>query len=96
MSSTLSHFCKERDIDGIKICIKYGGYVDIEGSDGMTSLDVLFIGKTDEEFMKTAIKELSPGNIHQNVYDMYVIKYVSQEVKSFVKKCKVVKDYDDI
>lgn len=96
MSTVLSHFCKERDIDGVKICVKYGGTVDVQGSDGMTCLDVLFIGKIDEEFMKVILKELTPGNIHQNVYDMYVAKYVCSEVKDFIKKCKVVKDYDDI
>jgi dsRNA-specific ribonuclease len=83
-STVLNHYCRKRDWSGIKHCIIMGADPNIKDSEGMTSGDMLLIGKKTQtmmiralEFMK--IKTGNRINIHKNVYDHVINDYNNLE-----------------
>lgn len=92
VSTPLIHFCRERDIDGVSICLEMGADTNIYDYIGMTALDVLFIGPKDEKTVKKVMKKLlvkNPLVMNQNVYDSYYKQYEGEEFfirsKEFIK-----------
>jgi len=78
-STALIHYCRKRDISGIRICIDMKADPNIRDSEGMTALDTLLIGVVREKTITRAIKAmLSIANtleVHKNVLNIYYSQY---------------------
>lgn len=83
-STTLIHYCRKRDIDAIKLCLKMNADPNVQDSEGMTAMDVLLIGKVREKRIYKIIKMfLSSKNnldIHKNVFENYYTLYEGVEL----------------
>lgn len=78
-STALIHYCRKRDIHGIKKCLEMKADPNIQDSEEMFPLDVLLIGQKKEKLIYKAIKGmLMKGcklNIHRNVFENYYKLY---------------------
>lgn len=78
-STVLAKYCRERDYDGIKICLKCGADPNVKDSEGMTSTDLLLIGKTDEVFVKKVLKRFLKVEdrleINKHIFKVYYSLY---------------------
>ena len=57
-STLLSMFCRQRNEEGVKLCLRMGALVGINDSDGCSVLDVLFMGNIDKDACKPILKLL--------------------------------------
>jgi dsRNA-specific ribonuclease len=95
-STILYKYCRKRDIDGVRSCLQMRVDSNIKDSDLMSCLDVLFIGKTEVEKVKTIVKLLLETKccnmeIHVEIFDNYFINY-QKEDKFFTKSLvKIIK-----
>lgn len=80
-STPLIHYCRERDLEGINICLEWGANVNIPDYIGMYALDVLCIGEEANENVEDATKKLfektNMVKMHADVYESYRSKYKS-------------------
>jgi len=87
-STLISMFCRQRNKTGVKSCIKMTADPNIFDTDGMTSLDLLFIGKTDENIVKYILKKLlkhtNALKVHKGIISMYYSKYIDEYFKEVV------------
>jgi len=78
-STRVAMYCKTRNYSGVKTCIKLGANVNIPDTDGMTPLDLLFIGNVDKPNVKKIMKKLVKSGCQLEmsvaVYDTYYVKY---------------------
>jgi dsRNA-specific ribonuclease len=90
MSTWLSFYCKERDFNAIKICLKYGANPNVQDSCGMTALDLLCVGNIDIEFMQNVFNKVMISghkmDIHKNIFDNYLTKYKSDNFFSDIEQ----------
>ncbi len=81
MSTTLAHYCRERDMAGIKLCLTMEADPNVFDTDGQSCLDLLLIGTVDESLVKEVISEFLKHtdvlNIHENVFEHYYSRYKS-------------------
>lgn len=99
-STILTKYCRERDLNGIKIALKMGADPNIPDSEGLTSVDVLLIGETNLKLIAKVLKRMTRKYtvvVHRNVYDVYYTPYLdsefSDEFKKFEKKMTIVDEY---
>lgn len=86
-STVLSMYCRQRNINGVKTVISMGADISIRDTDGMTALDLLFIGKIDPPIVKTIMKiivktgqELTMNvGVMDTYYDKYDDKYFHEK-----------------
>ena len=83
-STILYKYCRKRHIDGVKACLLMKIDTNIKDTDLMTCLDVLFIGKTEVEKVKTIVKLLLETKscnmeIHPEIFDNYFINYQKED-----------------
>lgn len=79
LSTVLIKYCRQRDYDGIKICLNMGANPNIVDSDGMSSTDVLLIGpkrpklvqKVLKKFLKTDDKLVIHSGVKASYLDCY-------------------------
>lgn len=77
-SSALGHYCRERDIDGINICLNLRGNPNVLDSEGNSCIDLLLIGRKDDivmEIMKIIKKKYENIVISDNVRNVYLSQY---------------------
>jgi dsRNA-specific ribonuclease len=87
MSTVLVKYCRNRDYEGIKICLNMGANPNVLDSDGMSATDVLLIGPVRpknirrilSKFLKTEDKLI----IHKGVKTTYFDTYSQTEEKEF-------------
>jgi hypothetical protein len=79
-STPLAFYCKKRSSQGIAECLKLGGRLDIQDTDGMYPLDLLFMGKIDIENVVNILKIISTYHkklmIHSSVLTEYKNEYM--------------------
>lgn len=78
-STALTHYCRKRDLAGIKICINMKANPNTRDSEGMTALDTLLIGSVKEKTIANAMKAMlsvaSSLEVHKNVLQVYYSQY---------------------
>lgn len=78
-STALIHYCRKRDLPGIRICLEMKADPNIRDSEGMTALDILLIGavreKTLYRAMKAMIEKMGTLQVHKNVMQVYYSQY---------------------
>jgi dsRNA-specific ribonuclease len=93
----LALYCKSRNLSGVVQCLKLGANHNTPDINGVYPLDLLIIGKHDDEISKiisVLIKsEKTPLKIHNSVFDLYYTKYlVNEEFKKYIDYFEIVKD----
>ena len=93
-STPLAAYCRKRNIACIKECLKIKADPNVADTDGMFSLDLLFIGKTDESLVEDIFKILLNSNnilkIHKPVFNMYVNEYIGEYIVTNKEKLCIV------
>lgn len=88
-STVIAMYCRERNIEGVKICLKMGADIKIPDTDGMFPLDLLFIGKIDEKIVKPIFQILEKSKqklyMNNNVMETFYEKYQSYFIKKISK-----------
>jgi len=94
-STPLAFYVKKRDMKGIEICLELGADPNIVNSVGLTCLDLLLLGASDEEgkkFVKKVFKKFRESSeelkVHKGVFDVYWGMY---ELKK--KKIEIVEEW---
>lgn len=84
-STALAHYCRKRDLAGIKVCLKMGANPNVVDSEGMTAVDTLLIGSVDEKFVCRTISAMLETcellDMHKNVFQCYYTEYSGSELK---------------
>jgi dsRNA-specific ribonuclease len=73
-STALTHYCRKRDYEGVKLCLKLGSDINVLDSIGMTPFDALLVGSEDEDVVKKVFKrfkKIGKIDVHRNVFDSY-------------------------
>lgn len=83
-STALIHYCRKRDLVGIRICMEMKADPNIRDSEGMTAMDTLLIGPMKEKLVSHCIKSLLENceslEIHRNVFEIYYSQYEGTEL----------------
>jgi dsRNA-specific ribonuclease len=76
-STVLALYARKRDKDGVELCLNLGSSANIKDSEGMTVLDLLFIGTKSEKIRQIfdILFESGERLIHKNIFDTYCVKY---------------------
>jgi dsRNA-specific ribonuclease len=78
-STAMTHFCRKRDLAGIKRCLEMGADPNVADSEGMTAFDALLIGVMREKFifraMSAMLNSCSSLDLHKNVFQVYYSQY---------------------
>jgi len=78
-STPLAYYCRIRDIEGVRSCIKLNSDCTIKDTDGMTPFDLLFIGDKDIEIVQHIILILDivckKRQMKKGTYINYVKQY---------------------
>lgn len=94
-SPVLIHYCRKRDIQGVKLCLEMGADLHCVDSEDMTPIDLLFIGSK----KKTVVKEIMISliekakkklKIHRNVFDRYFKMYKSKTFKKLENNLEII------
>jgi len=92
-STILNMFCRQRNLQAIKLCISLFANPQIRDCNGLTCLDLVLIGKSDkivEEIFEYLIS-LKCDEIHKKIFDLYFSKYSSsKKMKSLSKKLRKI------
>lgn len=92
-STPLAMYCRIRDASGVEECLSLGADPNVQDSEGMYPIDLLFIGKTDEDtvheiltmmFKKGALK------MTQQVFEVYFTGYIGEYFGTIVDKLVLV------
>lgn len=75
-STALTHYCRKKDVNGIKKCIEFGADPNILDSEGMSSLDILILSSEDQNYPVNEMIDYLHKNtekliIHKNIYNNY-------------------------
>ena len=78
----LGVYCRNRDVKAVKYLLKKGANPDIPDNNGVRPIELLLIGKKEEEKIETILKLLikhyrTPIRINKDIYQIYFRKYKS-------------------
>jgi len=97
-STLLASYCKSRSLSGVVECIKLGANPNLPDINGIFPLDLLLIGKHDDEISKIIdiliLNQMKyPLKVHKSVFDLYYSKYlVNKDFEKYIEKFEIVKD----
>lgn len=78
-TTLLAHYCHQRNLDGVKLCLEHSADPNVPDSNGMKPLDLLFMGTVSEsvvrDIMKLLFKHGDNKEIVDKVHDAYYVKY---------------------
>ena len=95
MSTPLAKYSRERNATGVEICLDLGGDPNTPDSEGMFTLDLLFIGSVDEKLVeKIMTLLLKKGDLKMTraVFDMYYTQYIGKYFSDIVDRITVVEN----
>lgn len=96
VSTPLSLYCRTRCMSGIMSCIELGADPNILDSDGLSSLEHLFIGKIEEEFLNKVVFRLIENRLklqmHKNIFEQYYDKYKCKYFIDLKSSIKIIED----
>lgn len=91
-STPLALYCRKRNWEGIRTCLEMKADPNICDTDGMTPLDLLFIGKVDEDNLEKMMKLMVAGGslliLKKEVFDMYYSQYRKEYFVGMVEHLK--------
>jgi dsRNA-specific ribonuclease len=94
-SPVLAHYCRKRDVQGVKLCLEMGAELDCVDSEDMTPIDLLLIGAKKKTVVKEIILSLvekvkNKLKIHKNVFERYFKMYNSKTFKKLENKLEII------
>ncbi len=93
-STPLVKYCRERNINGVNICLDMGGRSDIPDSDGMFATDLLFIGRVNEnvveQIMTLLLNKTRELKMNRVVFEMYYKEYIGKFFGEIINKIVLV------
>ena len=99
MSTALVKYCRQRDYEGIKLCLEMGANPNVLDSDGMSPTDILFIGpirpKLVSKVLNKFLKTEDTLTIHEVIKNVYFKDYCEQDSlfrEKLLTKLKIVQD----
>lgn len=97
-STVLSKYCRDRDYEGIKICLKMGANPNVPDSEGMFPYDRVLIGAHDRKsqllmgkILKRFLSKSKKVKISENVYNTYYTQLTHNFFTETLPRIKVVK-----
>lgn len=92
-STALIHYCRKRELEGVKKCIEMGADPNILDSEGMSALDILLIGQVRNKIVSACMQYLLQNGktltVHENVFRVYYTQYTDLEC-NFTDKLNIV------
>ena len=88
-STPLALYCRNRNTSGVTVCLELGANPNIPDSEGMYPIDLLLIGKTDENKVGAILKNIiKKGDlkISRQVFDTYFRCYIGEYFGTIVDK----------
>ena len=92
-STPLALYCRNRNTSGVTVCLELGANPNIPDSEGMYPIDLLLIGKTDENKVGTILKNIiNKGDlkISRQVFETYFTCYIGEYFGTIVDKLIIV------
>lgn len=94
-SPVLVHYCRKRDLEGVKLCLEMGADPHCVDSEDMTTLDLLLVGSKKKSIVKDIMSLLSQKTekklkIHRNVFDRYFKMYKSKTFKKLENNLEII------
>lgn len=92
-STPLALYCRTRKPDGVESCLALRAGVNVPDSDGMFPTDLLFIGKTDQEVVKSILKIMLKSvslKMHRQVFEVYYKCYIDDFFGKIIDKIVLV------
>jgi dsRNA-specific ribonuclease len=89
VSTPLAMYCRDRNTSGVDVCLDLMGDPNIPDSEGMFPIDLLFIGRTDEQSVKDILNLMfKKGGLkmHRQVFEVYFTCYVGDYFGNVVEK----------
>lgn len=81
-STALGKYCRDRDYNGIKACLKLGANPNVPDSEGLSAFDLLLIGPVDEKLVKKVLKKFLLAektlNVTVSVLRVYYSRYTDE------------------
>jgi dsRNA-specific ribonuclease len=92
-STALALYCRDRNINGVEACLGLGADPNIQDSEGMYPVDLIFIGKTEEDSIKVIMNLMfKKGELKmtRQVFEVYFTCYVSEYFGTILDKLVIV------
>jgi len=93
-STLLCKYCRLRNESGVKACIQLNANPNISDSNGLTPIDLLFLGKIDRKTVRPILSALwvksNRKEIHANIYENYYLFYKSKFYETKREKLTVI------
>jgi dsRNA-specific ribonuclease len=79
-STPLALYCRTRNVQGVIECMSLGGDPNIEDTEGVYPVDLLFIGAIEESLVENIMRKLICDKLkmHKTVFNMYYNKYIGE------------------
>jgi len=98
-STILSMYCRNRNYSGARACVDLEADPNILDTNELSSLDLLFIGKVEEDTVRKILKCLMVlgcnGKIRQSIFDKYVSQYTDEYILKKSRKFKIIEEESD-
>jgi dsRNA-specific ribonuclease len=92
-STPLAMYCRSRNVSGVESCLGLGADPNIQDSESMYPVDLLFIGKTEEESIKvimTLMFKKGELKMTRQVFEVYFTSYIGDYFGTIVDKLVLV------
>ena len=94
-STPLSLYCRTRNVSGVTECMELHADSNIQDSDGMYPVDLLFIGKTDELVVKDILVLMFKNitgtlKMHRQVFEVYFTGYSGDYFGTVIDKLALI------
>lgn len=98
-STTLSYYCRKRDYEGIKYCLKAGANPNEIDSEGCTCVDLVLIGAARTKLIRKCLIKFYASVktellVHRNVFEIYLSRYKKLDLEDF--NFKVIDEYKGV
>jgi dsRNA-specific ribonuclease len=92
-STPLASHCRNRNISGVNSCLSLGADPNVQDTEGMYPIDLLFIGKTDENTVEKILKLMfkkSDLKMTRQVFEVYFTGYIDDYFGTIIGKLMLV------
>lgn len=93
-STPLGLYCRVRNTNGVKICLALGADPNVQDTEGMYPIDLLFIGKTDENIVENILKLMFKNKdilkMTRQVFEVYFTCYIEDYFGTIIDKLVLV------
>ncbi len=92
-STPVGGYCRSRNVSGVSSCLDLDADPNIPDTEGMFPTDLLFIGRVEENVVKTILSlMLKKGSLKMNrpVFDMYYSQYIDEYFNRIVNGINLI------